>query len=199
MISYFYAMPACTVATNLPNLVDRIKLQSDTSCHVRARANVPHFDVQRTSGALSTNVPNLVDRHKLVAVTSCLASTGQLARLYGRLPESTPIAMGSNQFLGNRHRIVTPMTLPMMSQDTFIEAISWTGMLGAGHVMEILDEKGGVVVRGVSGQASDSNFSELPVKKFVAGGYRVPTLDSGVLVVTLGSLSRNACGAGRGN
>ena len=196
-ISYFYATPRGVASTNAPNLVDRIKFQSDTSCHGRVRATIPQFDVQRTSGVAKTNAPTLSDMPILRAAAICRCSTGQLARLYGRLAESSPTAVQSNQYVGHAHRIVTPLTFPMTTNDVFIESFSWTGMLSAGHIMEIQDVRGGTIARGVSQQASDSNMMQVSVKQFVAGGYLVPALDSGVLVVTLGPLSRNARGAGR--
>ena len=196
-ISYFYATPKGRASTNAPNLVDRIKFMAQTAGKVRVKATIPQFDVQRTSGVAKTNAPTLSDMPILRAAAICLCSTGQLARLYGRLAESSPTAVRSNQYVGNAHRIVTPLAFPMTTNDVFIDSYSWTGMLGAGHIMEIQDARGGTIERGVSQQASDSNLAHVSVKKFVAGGYLVPTLDSGVLVVTLGPLSGNARGAGR--
>jgi len=196
-ISYFYSTPTCKAASNLPNLVDRIRFQAQTMGRLQARAAIPQFDVQRTSGVAKTNAPTLSDMPILRAAAICRCSTGQLARLYGRLAESSPTAVQSNQYVGHAHRIVTPLTFPMTTNDVFIESFSWTGMLSAGHIMEIQDVRGGTIARGVSQQASDSNMMQVSVKQFVAGGYLVPALDSGVLVVTLGPLSRNARGAGR--
>ena len=197
-ISYFYATSKGRASTNAPNLVDRLRFQAQTMGRLKARAAIPQFDVQRTSGVAKTNAPTLSDMPILRAAAICLCSTGQLARLYGRLAESSPTAVRSNQYVGNAHRIVTPLAFPMTTNDVFIDSFSWTGMLGAGHIMEIQDVRGGTIARGVSQQASDSNMMQVSVKKFVAGGYLVPALDSGVLVVTLGPLSSNARGAGRG-
>jgi len=197
-ISYFYATSKGRASTNAPNLVDRIRFQAQTMGRLKARAEIPQFDVQRTSGVAKTNAPTLSDMPILRAAAICRCSTGQLARLYGRLAESSPTAVLSNKYVGHAHRIVTPLTFPMTTNDVFIDSFSWTGMLGAGHIMEIQDVRGGTIARGVSQQASDSNMMQVSVKKFVAGGYLVPALDSGVLVVTLGPLSSNARGAGRG-
>ncbi len=192
-ISYFYATPTCALSTNAPNLVDRIVLQARAAGTCVVKANIPQFDVQRSSGKASTNAPNLVDVPILRASAACRCWT-PLSRLYGRLPESSAPAQLSNQFTGNHHRIITPLTMPMTLFDTYIESFSWSGVLGAGHLMEILDSRGAILAREVSGQASDSAFFRVKVGRTAKGGYSVPSLDSGVLVITTGKIPRNELG-----
>jgi hypothetical protein len=194
LIAYFYASSIGKASTNAPNLIDRIKFIAETSVHVRVKADIPQFGKMASIGYASTNAPNLVDCIIFRANAIGRCSTGYLARLLGRLPESSPTAALSNQYASRSHRIVTPMTLPMTVCDTYIESISWSGMLGAGHVMEIRDGQGAVMVRAVSGQASDSNFASMYVDKLAINGYSAPVLDSGVLVVYVGRTQRSYSG-----
>jgi hypothetical protein len=190
--SYFASTPQCKASTNAPNLVDRIKLVADSRCRLQVRGNVPHFDVQRTSGVCQTNAPNLVDVPIFRVAAGVRASTGVGARLYGRVAESNPVAVATNQYVGPSHRIVTPLTIPMVGVDTYIDYLSWSGMLGAGHVMEVIDGKGTTLARAVSSQPSDSEFTRISIGRVAKGGYLVPTLDSGVLLVETGKTPRNA-------
>jgi hypothetical protein len=190
-VSYFYSTPVCAAATNAPNLVSMPVFQARAAGTASTKGNIPQFDVQKTAAGCSTAVPNLVPVPVFAAAAVCRCSLGQLPRLFGRLAESSPQAVVTNQFTGNSHRIITPLSFLITVADTYIDSISWSGMLGAGHVMELYDAQGTLLSRLVSGQASDSNFAYVPVGRVARGGYRVPALDSGVLLVTIGRKPRN--------
>jgi hypothetical protein len=194
LLSLFYGSPTVKASTNAPNLIDRIRLVAQTLGRAQVKGALPQFDVQKSTGKVSTNAPNLTDMPIFRVSASGLCSTGRLARLYGRLPESSIPAQLSNVFTGDEHRIVTPMSIPMVLGDTYIDVISWTGMLGGGHLMELTDINGKILARAVSNGANDSNYAQVAVHRLAVGGYKVVSLDSGVLMVTVGQLARNIYG-----
>ena len=188
--AYLYATPQCQASTNAPNLVGMPVFAGRATGTAQCRAAIPQFDVQRTS-ALCSTVAALRDVPIFRASATLACSMGQLPRLYGRLPESSASSVLSNTFTGNSHRIITPLVQPMTLVDTYIRELSWSGMLAAGHVMEVRDNRGTLLARLVSGQASDPNFSSVPINRIAVGGYQVQSLDSGVLLVTTGRPVRN--------
>ena len=125
------------------------------------------------------------------AVGSC--STGELAFLYGPLAPPPPLRAGkANSFTGDVHEISVPLTAMITLGDTFIDELTWTGMTAGGHAVELRNARGQVIRRLVASQANDSNFTGVKVGRVADGGYQVPVLDSGTLLVTLGRRPRNA-------
>jgi hypothetical protein len=130
-----------------------------------AKATIPTLDRQQTNAGASA-VANLV-KQRMPYVSKPPVFQGDTHTLYGPLPA-----------------MITPW-------DTYIDVVSWSAAGGLDEVVEIQNAAGQTVWRGTSQSLDDSNFACVRVGRVAVGGYKVPTMDSGRLDITIGRIPRN--------
>ena len=184
-ISYFYSTPTCKAASNLPNLVDRIRFQAQTMGRLQARAAIPQFDKQQTSVKAST-VAGLIDMPVLRSSTVLRAMTNQV---FLTVPMS-----GSAQraTMKNGVLVVTAAGSGMaIKTDIYIDRIEWDNPLANDHRFVIRDGNEAVVAQGRANLENVGQVIPQQIHRRAIGGLQVTSLDSGTLTIYTGKQPRN--------
>ncbi|HVO69478.1 MAG TPA: hypothetical protein VMT24_05505 [Aggregatilineaceae bacterium] len=141
-------------------------MSASSVCACTTRATIPTFDRQQTSASASTSA--------------------WLSKQRGPYLTKAPV------FQDGAHTLYGPNTGLVTGWDVWIESISWTAPGGLDEVVELKDGAGATIWRATAQALDDSNFAFVKISRLVRGGYSVPTLDSGVLLVKVGRSLRNA-------
>ena len=139
---------------------------ASAACVCAVRANIPALDKQSTKVSASTS-----------------AQLGKQRAQYLGKPAV---------FCRDAHTFFRPVPGLITPWDTWIDSVSWSGAGGLDEAVEIQDAAGQTIWRGMAQAVDDSSFALVKVGRWAKGGYKISTLDSGRLDVTVGRPLRNA-------